>query len=481
MVGQRSSSRLRKLTTRMRNTVESAVMLDEDDDFVNPGPPDKTSTPKKASGSGLTSLQKGKTRTERYVEKEKDGSCSKAALKGKSVAEVGSKRKTHEIGKKKVQQEQPKEKVKKAAKRNDKRTKPKKEKKVESRYTADIRRLATRMSPSRLCEAVRMMSKEQKNAIKEMGLGSLLGISIDILSGLLNYYLVDKLDAENDRILIEKNVIAITKDGISKIIGLSQDGVDMVTLPVCEKDNPILVQWKSQYPGKKYSGKAYVESISRSNGEADLMFKLNFLTLFINTFIESYPMGTSNVKVVNKLVLLKDFSTIDWCGYILHGLRTTKAKWNREQPFQLHGTHLYYVYWTKYESISLRKGHPFICFTFELIQGGFGKQKLDSPENLGVDLAQNDEELVDKEFADEEINVNEVLICMLKQAYAAIIEVGYEKIQKEKNQMELSLEAGLKKFPNNAILHEWMLKKNEFFHKPHDDEVANETSETETE
>ena len=81
---------------------------------------------------------------------------------------------------------------------------------------------------------------------------------------------------------------------------------------------------------KKYNGKAYVESISQSNEEANLMFKLNFLTLFINTFIESYPMGTSNVKVVNKLVLLKDFSIIDWCGYILHSLRTTKAKWNTD-------------------------------------------------------------------------------------------------------------------------------------------------------
>ncbi|KAL4588513.1 hypothetical protein LXL04_001404 [Taraxacum kok-saghyz] len=245
----------------------------------------------------------------------------------------------------------------------------------------------------------------------------------------------DKLDAESDRILIERNVIAITKDGISKIIGLSQDGVDMVTLPVCENDNPILVQWKSQYPGKKYRGKAYVESISRSNEEADLMFKLNFLTLFINTFIESYPMGTSNVKVVNKLVLLKDFSTIDWCGYILHSLRTTKAKWNRDNKLSNYTGPmlvllLYYVYWTKYESISLRKGHPFIQFvndkqlleieTFELMRGGFGKKKLDSTENLGVD-----------------INVDEVLICMLKQAYAAIIE--------------------------------------ELFHEPHDDEVANET------
>ncbi|KAL4567773.1 hypothetical protein LXL04_023366 [Taraxacum kok-saghyz] len=330
--------------------VESAVMLDEDDDFVNPGPSDRTSTPNKTSGS--------------------DGSSSKADLKGISAAEVGSKIKTHEIGKKKVQQEQPKKKVKIAAKRNDKRTKPEKEKKVETRYTADIRRPATRMSPSRLCEAVRMMSNKQKNAIKEMGLGSLLGISIDILPGLLNYYLVDKLDAESDKILLEINVITITKDGISKIIGLSQDGVDMVTLPVCENDNPILVQWKSQYPGKKYIGKAYVESISRSNGEADLI------------------------------------------------LRTTKAKWNIDNKLSNYTGPmlvllLYYVYWTKYESISLTKGNPFIQFvndkqlqeieTFELIHGGFRKQKLDSTENLGVDVAQNDEQLVDKEFADEEV------------------------------------------------------------------------------
>ncbi|KAL4558117.1 hypothetical protein LXL04_036314 [Taraxacum kok-saghyz] len=459
------------------------------------GPPDRTSRPKKNQDQNIT-LYLTRFITSHYMWMFfVDGSSSKAALKGISAAEAGSKRKTHEIGKKKVQQEQPKKKVKIAAKRNDKRTKPEKEKKVETRYTADIRQLATRMSPSRLCEAVRMMSNEQKNAIKEMGLGSLLGISIDILPGLLNYYLVDKLDAESDRILLERNVITITKDGISKIIGLSQDGVDMVTLPVCENDNPILVQWKSQYPGKKYSGKAYVESISRANGEADLMFKLNFLTLFINTFIESYPMGTSNVKVVNKLVLLKDFSTIDWCGYILHSLRTTKAKWNRDNKLSNYTGPmlvllLYYVYWTKYESISLRKGNPFIQFVndkqlleieaFELMHGGFGKQKLDSTENLGMDVAQNDEELVDKEFADEEINVDEVFICMLKQAYAAIIEVGYEKIQKEKNQMELSLEAGLKKFPNSAILHEWMLKKKELFHEPHDHEVANETSETET-
>ena len=48
-----------------------------------------------------------------------DASCSKAVLKGKSAAEVGSKRKTHEIGKKKVQQEQS-EKSENKCKKNDK-------------------------------------------------------------------------------------------------------------------------------------------------------------------------------------------------------------------------------------------------------------------------------------------------------------------------------------------------------------------------
>ena len=41
----------------------------------------------------------------------------------------------------------------------------KKKKKVESRYTADIRRLATRMSPTRLCEAVRMMRNLKNDTI----------------------------------------------------------------------------------------------------------------------------------------------------------------------------------------------------------------------------------------------------------------------------------------------------------------------------
>ncbi|KAL4574171.1 hypothetical protein LXL04_020996 [Taraxacum kok-saghyz] len=99
------------------------------------------------------------------------------------------------------------------------------------------------------------------------------------------------------------------------------------------------------------------------------------------------------------------------------------------------------------------------------MHGGFGKQKLDSPENLGVDVAQNDEEFVDKEFADEEL----------------LLTLDMREYKKKKNQRELSLEVGLKKFPNSAILHEWMLKKKELFHEPHDDEVANETSETKTE
>ncbi|KAL4558295.1 hypothetical protein LXL04_036493 [Taraxacum kok-saghyz] len=157
MVGQRSSLRLRKLTTRMPNTVESSAMSDEDNDFVNPGPPDKTFTPKKTSGSGSSSLQKGKTRTEPHVEKEKDGSCSNVVLKGKSAAEVGSKKRHMKLEKRRFNRNN--------RKKNDKPTKPEKEKKVESRYTAHIHRLATRMSPTRLCEAVRMMRNLKNDVV----------------------------------------------------------------------------------------------------------------------------------------------------------------------------------------------------------------------------------------------------------------------------------------------------------------------------
>lgn len=80
---------------------------------------------------------------------------------------------------------------------------------------------------------------------------------------------------------------------------------------------------------KKYSNEAYLKKVINTK-EDNLMFMLNFLTLFTNTFIKSMLIRTNQVKVVEKLVLVGDFEKIVWCKYVLDCLVTRKAFWKRD-------------------------------------------------------------------------------------------------------------------------------------------------------
>ncbi|KAI3496808.1 hypothetical protein L1887_39184 [Cichorium endivia] len=100
---------------------------------------------------------------------------------------------------------------------------------------------------------------------------------------------------------------------------------------------------------------------------------------------------------------------------------------------------LIYVYNMKYETIPLNKRPPFIVRVttkiltavenFEINSGGFGKRQSDLrdeeyPSEPDVDI----DEMV-KDFADEE-------------AFCAIVDIGFKKILKEKENMEIALCAG---------------------------------------
>ncbi|CAI9269057.1 unnamed protein product [Lactuca saligna] len=95
-------------------------------------------------------------------------------------------------------------------------------------------------------------------------------------------------------------------------MGLPFGGEDINELPLCDKGNEILEEWRGQYSGDKFNGEEYLRRI-QSTTKANLMFRLKFLTLFVNNFIESMLMGTNRIKVVRKLVLVEDFSKLNWC------------------------------------------------------------------------------------------------------------------------------------------------------------------------
>ncbi|KAI3767680.1 hypothetical protein L2E82_18010 [Cichorium intybus] len=116
----------------------------------------------------------------------------------------------------------------------------------------------------------------------------------------------------------------------------------------------------------------------------------------------------------------------------------------------------------KYETIPLNKRPPFIVRVttkilnmveeFEINSGGFGKRQTDLRDDEYLSEPEPDvdiDEMV-KEFADEE-------------AFCAIVDIGFKKILKEKENMEIALAAGLAKFPESEILISWKNKITHMF------------------
>ncbi|KAI3690396.1 hypothetical protein L2E82_48420 [Cichorium intybus] len=116
----------------------------------------------------------------------------------------------------------------------------------------------------------------------------------------------------------------------------------------------------------------------------------------------------------------------------------------------------------KYETIPLNKRPPFIVRVttkilnmveeFEINSGGFGKRQtyLRDEEYLSEPEPDVDIDEMVKEFADEE-------------AFCAIVDIGFKKILKEKENMEIALSAGLAKFPESEILISWKNKITHMF------------------
>ena len=201
--------------------------------------------------------------------------------------------------------------------------------KTNKEYPPGLRYLPTRMKCDNITAAVMGMSPEQKQAILRMGFGSILQVNITSYPRQLSYYLLDVYDADSKRLVLQNSVIEITEQTVHDMMGLPFGGEDINELPLCDKGNQILEEWRGQYSGDKFNGEEYLRRIQATTKD-NLMFRLNFLTLFVNNFIESMLMGTNQIKVVRKLVLVEDFSKLNWCKYMLDCLGSRKKLWKRD-------------------------------------------------------------------------------------------------------------------------------------------------------
>ena len=119
--------------------------------------------------------------------------------------------------------------MKKSAERRNKRSMWEKRTSTEAGVSNSERKvLRTRTSPRTLHETMGALNKEQKTTIKDIGLGSLLSMSVDGVPTKLGYFVVDQLDTTKMILQLSNTTIPITVDSIHAILGLHKDGIDLI-------------------------------------------------------------------------------------------------------------------------------------------------------------------------------------------------------------------------------------------------------------
>ncbi|GKD13700.1 hypothetical protein Tco_1198107 [Tanacetum coccineum] len=155
----------------------------------------------------------------------------------------------------------------------------------------------TRSSPKSMYEAMMTLTDPQKKCLKDMGFERMIHFSIVELPSALAYHATDHFHPGSMELRLEKGFIKATRQKVHDMLGIPMG-----------------------------AGTAIASVISDTT-EADFMFRMNFITLFRSTMGTLDNGGRVPTKLLKRIIKDVDISDIDWCGYILDCLQTSKKNW----------------------------------------------------------------------------------------------------------------------------------------------------------
>ncbi|WOG92214.1 hypothetical protein DCAR_0311477 [Daucus carota subsp. sativus] len=330
--------------------IHGPVLTDDDDDFVTPDEHFGKSKTVKLQGTGV------KTKKPKFVglaneEAEKQGKKKEQRIKGnmhcdgKTYVDKGIGR----IGKQAADVDGRKIVISKAAmKASDEGneatpSKIEKPKKVRS-YEGYLQK---KISPSIMTIIIKNLTEEHAKWVRSTGFGELLNFEMQVHAHKLGYNLVQAFDVENCALVLNCGTIVINERLVHRVIGLPMGEMVLTTTDT----DSLLDVWGGQFSGKTGceipAGTVrdrLIESIC-----VDRLFKLNFLVMVYNFFIEGHQNHHVNRDVLKLELNVDACAQYNWCRLLIDKLRSSYAYWSAEKKQSFTGSlpFLTYLYLSK--------------------------------------------------------------------------------------------------------------------------------------
>ena len=189
--------------------------------------------------------------------------------------------------------------------------------------------LRPRTTPRQLSLALQILSKKQRVAVRRMGFGKILSMVVDGIPAKLGHFVVDSFKPELMAIDLGSVKVEVDCESLHQLLGVPYGGIALTS---CEYKNAFegtVKEWRGLYK-KKYVGPSeIVQRIEKNYDDDGIMFKLDFLVLFMSTMVECQKHGKCALDFLRYFSEDAKIEDIDWCSYILTKVAECKVGWVR--------------------------------------------------------------------------------------------------------------------------------------------------------
>nr|GFC42412.1 hypothetical protein [Tanacetum cinerariifolium] len=205
-----------------------------------------------------------------------------------------------------------------------------KKKKDSSETKQDWLSIRTRRSPKVLYNLMKNLSPAQMKDIIDIVFSSMIGMASEEVPGKIAHFVVDNFDDDSMKLKLSNGVISFTAELVYKVLGVPLGGEDINRMNRLGIGDVTTLGWHGQFSNKNPKPKKVYDKIQESQ-MGGILFKLNFLVLFLNSMGLSENggqcrPGKSIIGYINEETKIK---SLDWCKYICMCLKMSKINWIR--------------------------------------------------------------------------------------------------------------------------------------------------------
>ena len=182
--------------------------------------------------------------------------------------------------------------------------------------------LQKKFTPAIITHMILKLSKAQTEWVEKAGFGQLLGFRMRTYQHRLGYKIVDAFCSSTCQLRLKAGDVLITEKLVHKIMGLPLGDMEIVL----GEGKIGKTDWDKQYSGTSISPFMVMNAIKKSR-VADNNFKMNFLVLLYNFFIEANQNRWISRKMLSFGGNLDDCGQYNWCKLLIDKLRKTHAFW----------------------------------------------------------------------------------------------------------------------------------------------------------